>query len=174
MQSLRRLPFHVALVESAESGLLASQEHVLNDVEVVAQRQVLIDDLDAERRRLARVIEMYNFAVELHDTRVVGLHTGKALDQGRFASSVVADQRRDFARERLQADTFEHAHRSEALLDVTQFDDGLIHEGFLSTPGRRCSGELRGGGTTRRSLARQTKEGPRASPVAARARSPTS
>ena len=33
---------------------LAAEEHVLDDVEVVAQREVLVDDLDAERGRVAR------------------------------------------------------------------------------------------------------------------------
>ena len=33
---------------------LAAEEHVLHDVEVVAQREVLVDDLDAERAGVAR------------------------------------------------------------------------------------------------------------------------
>jgi hypothetical protein len=34
--------------------LLAPEEHVLDDVQVLAQGEVLIDDLDAERRGVVR------------------------------------------------------------------------------------------------------------------------
>ena len=78
-------------------GLFAAEEHVLHDVEVVAQREVLVHDLDAEVRRLARVVEVHDLAVELHLALVVGLHAGEALDQGRLAGAVVADERGDLA-----------------------------------------------------------------------------
>ena len=48
-----------ALVDRTPAGLhLAAQEHVLDDVEVVAQREVLIDDLDAERGGVARAVDV--------------------------------------------------------------------------------------------------------------------
>ena len=36
---------------------LAAEEHVLHDVEVVAEREVLVNDLDAERGRVARAVD---------------------------------------------------------------------------------------------------------------------
>ena len=38
-------------------GLLAAEEHVLHDVEVVAQGEVLVHDLDAEPRGVARGVQ---------------------------------------------------------------------------------------------------------------------
>ena len=45
-------PLHVVLVEQAAAQPLAPEEHVLHDVEIVAEREVLIDDLDAEGGRV--------------------------------------------------------------------------------------------------------------------------
>jgi hypothetical protein len=45
---------HLRLVEHALVNLFPPQEHVLDDVEVLAQRQVLVDDLDAVPRRVLR------------------------------------------------------------------------------------------------------------------------
>ena len=47
-QRLAGLALHLAVGEDAEPADLASQEHVLGDVEVVGQREVLVDELDAE------------------------------------------------------------------------------------------------------------------------------
>ena len=49
-QPLQRCPgmlLHLRLVEHALVNLFPPQEHVLDDVEVLAQREVLVDDLDA-------------------------------------------------------------------------------------------------------------------------------
>ena len=45
------------LVEHAALDLLAAEEHVLDDVEVVAQREVLVDDLDAEGRDVVGAVD---------------------------------------------------------------------------------------------------------------------
>ena len=43
---------HLRLVEHAEMNFFAPKEHVLDDVEVLAEREVLINDLDAVVRRV--------------------------------------------------------------------------------------------------------------------------
>ena len=53
----------VVLVEQAAAQALAPEEHVLDDVQIVAQRQVLVDDLDPERRRLARAADADGLAL---------------------------------------------------------------------------------------------------------------
>jgi len=44
--------------------LLASQVHVLDDVEVVAERQILVGDLDAEPRRVLWPANVDQLAVD--------------------------------------------------------------------------------------------------------------
>ena len=60
----------------------APEEHVLGDVQVVAQREVLVDDLDAERRGVARAVDGDLLALEQVVTGVIGVDTGDDLDQG--------------------------------------------------------------------------------------------
>ena len=48
-QRLACRDLHGALVEQAEAPFLVAEEHVLHDVEVVAQREVLVDRRDPER-----------------------------------------------------------------------------------------------------------------------------
>ena len=76
------------------------EEHVVDDVEVVAQREVLVDDLDAERVGVASArgpctgwpSKRYLAVVERVDAR-------DALDQRALAGAVVTDQRGDLAGE---------------------------------------------------------------------------
>ena len=54
-----RASLHLGLVERVQRlELLAPEEHVLDDVEVVGEGEVLVDDLDAEVRGLARVVDV--------------------------------------------------------------------------------------------------------------------
>ena len=50
-QRLGRGPLHGVLVEQPAAEPLPAQEHVLDDVEVVGQGEVLVDGLDAQARR---------------------------------------------------------------------------------------------------------------------------
>jgi hypothetical protein len=70
---------HAALVERAERQLLPTEEHVLHDVEVVAQSEVLVHDLDAECGGIPRCVQVAVLAVEAHLALVVGLHAGEPL-----------------------------------------------------------------------------------------------
>ena len=63
-QRLARASLHLGLVERAQRlELLAAEEHVLDDVEVVRQREVLVDDLDAEVGGVARAVDAHLLAV---------------------------------------------------------------------------------------------------------------
>ena len=125
-QGVGGLPLHAALVEGAELRLLAAEEHVLHDVEVVAQREVLVHDLDAEARRIARGVQGDRLAVEADVALVVGLHAGETLDEGRLAGAVVADEGGDLAGVGLEVDALQDADRAEALDDPVQFDDRRV------------------------------------------------
>ena len=88
----------------------------MDDVEVVAQREVLVDDLDAEVvarppggadvRRLA--LEEDLAGVEREDPR-------DALDHRRLAGAVVADERGDLTGSGDQVDAAQRVHRAEVL-----------------------------------------------------------
>lgn len=89
---------HLAVVEQPPSGYLASEEHVLDDVEVVAQRQVLVHDLDSERRSILGALDVHGPTLEMQLARIGLVDTHGRLDQHRLAGTVVADERCDLAR----------------------------------------------------------------------------
>ena len=106
--------------------LLATEEHVLHDVEVVAQREVLVHDLDAEMGGIPRRVQVAVLAVDEDFALVVGLDTGETLDQGRLSGAVVADEGSDLAGVDLQVHALEDADRAERLLHADQLDDRLF------------------------------------------------
>ena len=72
---------------------LPAQEHVLHDVEVVAQGEVLVDGLDAERGGVAGRADVHRPPVPADLAAVGRVDAGDALDQHRLAGAVVADER---------------------------------------------------------------------------------
>jgi hypothetical protein len=69
-----------------------AEEHVLDDVQVLAEREVLVNDLDTQRTCLARIMNIYGLAEKLYDAIVEGLDARETLDQRGLASTVVSDQ----------------------------------------------------------------------------------
>src|ERR1700687_1145837 len=57
------LAFHLVFVEQLAAQQLAAEKHVLDDVEVVAEGQVLVHRLDAEVRRIACVADVDGLAL---------------------------------------------------------------------------------------------------------------
>src|SRR5256885_1413979 len=78
-QRLAGRPLHVVLVEEAASEPLTAQEHVLDDVEVVSQGQVLIDGLDAEPGRITRAVDGNGVAIPEELTVINLVDAGDAL-----------------------------------------------------------------------------------------------
>ena len=59
LERLRRTLLHRRLLEPEEEVPdLAAQVHVLDDVEVVAEREILVHDLDPELRRVLRAVDV--------------------------------------------------------------------------------------------------------------------
>ena len=102
---------------------LAAQVHVLDDVEVVAECEILVDDLDPKLGCLLGAVDVGGLAVEVDLTRVVGMNPGDALDQGRLAGTVVADERHDLALSHLEVDVGERLDRAEGLRDVAKIEE---------------------------------------------------
>ena len=101
---------------------LASEEHVLDDVEVVGERKVLVDGLDAELGRVARRADASRMSVPQDLAPIRRVDTGHRADQDRLAGTVVTDERGDLARRDLEVDPGERVHRSEALVESSQFE----------------------------------------------------
>ena len=98
LQRLGRLRLHRRLLQPLEPVVrLAAEVHVLDDVEVVAEREILVDDLDPELRRVLRPVDVDRLAVEEDLAGVHRVDAGDALDQRRLAGAVVADERHHLA-----------------------------------------------------------------------------
>ena len=93
----------------------------MDDVEVVAQREVLVDDLDAERVGLLRAVDGDRLALEEHlAARRTGGCPAIALDQRALAGAVVADERGHLPGVDVEVDAVQHVHGAEALVDPPQ------------------------------------------------------
>src|SRR5205807_10620123 len=113
---------------------LAAEVHVLDDVEVVAQREVLVDDLDPELGGVLRPVNVDELAVEVDLAVVVAVDSGYALDQGRLARPVVADERHDLSVAHLEVDVRERLHRAVRLRDASDLEEScLAHSGRFPT-----------------------------------------
>ena len=96
-QGLTGRQLHGGLVEQSVAQLLVAEEHVLDDVEVVAQRQVLIDGRDPVRLGVARAVEVDRLALP-EDLPLVGLPEPEmVLISDGLAGAVVAGERGDLA-----------------------------------------------------------------------------
>ena len=103
--------------------IFAAEEHVVIDAEVLDQRQVLVDRLDAVGAGIARRGEMRLLAVD-DDRAAVGLVKAREdFDQGGLAGAIVADQRQHLPLTELDADVDERRDGAEALADVAHLED---------------------------------------------------
>ena len=99
---------------------LAAEEDVGDDVEVLAQREILEDGGDAEVERGAGLGQRDGLAVESDRAGARRMHAGEDLDQRRFAGAVVADQRHDLAGVHVEVDVGQRRDGAEILRDAAQ------------------------------------------------------
>ncbi len=104
---------------------LPAEEHVLDDVEVVAQGEVLVDDLDAEGGGVAGAGDVAGPAGDGDLAAVDGVDAGDAFDQRRLAGAVVADEGADLAGVDGEIDLGEDLDGAEALGDAGEFEQHL-------------------------------------------------
>ena len=103
---------------------LTPEVHVLDDVEVVAEREILVDDLDPEPCCVLGAVDRDRLPVHQHLALVPTVDPGDALDQRRLAGAVVADERHHFAGTYFEVDCGERLHRAEALRQVANLEKG--------------------------------------------------
>ncbi len=123
------LGLHRRFPQEADPGnavdQLAAHEEVADHVSVRAERQVLVDRLDAERLGVAWAAEVDRLAGEDQLPGAWLERPGQDLDQGRLAGAVVAEQRHHLARMDLEADPVEGGDRAEALADAIRPEQRL-------------------------------------------------
>ncbi len=99
---------------------LDAEEHVGDDVEVVAERQILVDGGHAELGGVVGGANRDALAAPV-DLAVVGfVDAGDHLDQCRLAGAVVADQRGNASRRDVEVDVVERGDGTEVLGDPAQ------------------------------------------------------
>jgi hypothetical protein len=89
-QGRRGRSLHVVLVEEEAANTLATEKHVLNDVEVVGQGQILVDGLDSQRRRVPWAADVDRPSLPEHLAFIRLMDAGDAFGQDRLAGAVVA------------------------------------------------------------------------------------
>ena len=139
---------------------LPAEEHVLDDVQVVAEREVLVDDLDAERGRVARAVDRHRLALEEEVARVDRVDPADALDQGGLAGAVVTDERGDLAGVRGEVDARRTCTGPKLLFRFADFQQGCRHVAVPHSTGpvpgargSRAAGTRRGSGLAHRGSA---------------------
>jgi hypothetical protein len=121
---LREL-LHRVLVERTQPGdLLAAEEHVLDDVEVLGERKILVHDLDPEQRGVPRPADAPVPTLEDQLARVDAIDAADAFDQRRLARPVVADEGGHLPRVRGEVHGRQHMDRTERLFDPPQLQRG--------------------------------------------------
>jgi hypothetical protein len=116
---------HADLVEQAQVAArspcpLVPDVEVGHDIQVVAQRQVLVHGCDPEGGRGLRAADVHRLAGE-EDLALVGrVGAGDDLDQRGLAGAVVADEGDDLAGGDLEVDLRQGLHGAEPLADPLQ------------------------------------------------------
>jgi hypothetical protein len=101
-EQFARADIHLLVVEDPERTpalpQFPAEEHVGASGQVVAQRQILIDDLDAVAARIDRLREMHLAILDLHLPGGRREVAGDDLDQRRLARAIVAHQSQHLGR----------------------------------------------------------------------------
>ncbi len=113
---------------------LPAEEHVLDDVEVVAQGEVLVDDLDAEGGGVARAGDVAGPAVDGDGAAVDAVDPGDAFDQRRLAGAVVTDEGAHLAGVDGEIDLGEDFDGAEALGYAGEFEQHWVLVPYSVSP----------------------------------------
>ncbi len=155
--------------------LLVAEEQVPGHVEVVGEREVLVDGRDPEVRRVLRALDVRGLAEEPELARVGQVHARDGLDERRLAGAVVADQGDHLAGVDVEVHVGERLHGAEALVHAVEVENGNAHVPVapFARPGCRA-GPARpagpGGPTGCRPPCRPACRGPCRSPRGSRTR----
>ena len=114
--------------ERAEAAFdLAAEKHIGRGGEVVAEGEVLIDDLDALLAGLDRLGEMDRLVLDANFAAGRQEVAGDHLHEGRLAGAVVAHQAERFAVLELEVDVIQGVDRPEVLGDSLELESWQNH-----------------------------------------------
>ncbi len=130
LQRLLGRLLHGHLVQQQMPPHLVAEEHVLHDVQVVAERQILVDGRDPGRRwHLVGARKCTGRPCQIMLPRGGLPDPRDRLDQGGLARPVVPDQGRDLPGRDVEVDSAERRHRAEVLADAAQLQQRRVHGG---------------------------------------------
>ncbi len=137
-----RLPVeHPERAEPVEPGLFTSEKQVRRHVEIVGQREVLVDGLDPRLARFQRAFERYPLAVE--DDLAAGalLDSSDLAHEGGLARAVIADDGHVLALAQDEVGPVERVHTAIMLGEITGFENDVVAHGlspYIRSALRRC------------------------------------
>src|SRR4029453_8763108 len=115
---------HRAVIQVAEPRReLAAEEHVARRVDVVRQCEGLIDGLDRERLRVARMRDRHGLALDQDLARVSRVRPRQRSDQGGLSGPVAADQPDHLAGIQVDGHAVHGVDAAERDPDVAQLDE---------------------------------------------------
>ena len=123
IQVLPGLPPHGPVPHQRPADLLPVEEHVLIHRELVDQREILIDGIDAERPGVVDRLQHDLSPVQEDRARAGRLEAAEDLEQGGLARAVVADQPEYLAASQPQVHVGQRGHHAVALGDVLDAED---------------------------------------------------
>ena len=130
---------HRGVVERPEArGQLAAEEQVGRRVHVVRQRERLVDRLDPQGLRVARVVDRDLLAVDEDLAGIGDVGTGQDPHQGRLAGAVAADQADDLAGVEVHVHPVHGMDAAERDADVAHLDERRRPDGGAA--GRATTG----------------------------------
>src|SRR6266545_1750625 len=134
---------HDAVVEQRPAHDLAVEEHVVVDGQLVDQREVLVDRVDAEGPGVVHGLEGHLLAVDEEPPRIRLLEPAEDLHQRRLAGAVVADEAEHFALSQVNRHVAERLDRTEALGDVLGAEYVVVRRALHGAAGS-AGGGVRG------------------------------
>ncbi len=105
---------------------LAPEENVSDDVEILAQRQVLKYGGDTEPQRRGRIVEDGDVAAEGDRSRIRQMNASEDLHQGRLAGPIVADQGDHLAGVHIEIDVGQGGNGAEIFRNSAQTEHEVI------------------------------------------------
>ena len=126
-QKLRGHFILFALVEQYAVHRLAADEYVFRHRQILHQVQFLMDDGNAQRLRVARVVDLHGLAVEQDLARVHLVDACEHLHHRRFSGAVLAHQRVDFAAFQFKVAIVQRVNAWKVFLDPPHLQQDFTH-----------------------------------------------
>ena len=133
MQLVEQLLRHgvlLCLVDEQALHGFAPDIDVFRHSQVLHEVQLLMDDADAERLRVARAVDLGVLSKEFDRSAVARVDAGQHLHKRRLAGAVFADQRHDLALTNLQLRIVQRVDAREVFLDTGHSENRFGHVSF--------------------------------------------